>query len=164
MSVKVKDRHVSHNACLEDARRLVEQILVLTRPREFDKDGKQITKPGLLGEGQPLQAFGIDILRCGKSIHALCYEASRIYLKDEDTLERRKKFYKQAVEHCSSILRQLDLCIFIYAKNSKHKRRSFEYISRLTYALKNSIQDRINRDKLIYEHNYSTGPHLRRGR
>lgn len=164
MSVKVKDRHVSHNACLEDARKLVEQILVLTRPREFDKDGKQRTKPGLLGEGQPLQAFGLDILKCGKCIHAACYEASKVYLKNEETLEKRRKFYKQAIEYCNSILRQLDLCIFTYARNSKHKRRSFEYICRLTYALKISIQDRMNRDKLIYEHNYSTSPSVRRGR
>lgn len=51
MSVKVKDRHLSKQDCLYKARELVGYILVLTRPREFDKDGKQICKPGLLGEG-----------------------------------------------------------------------------------------------------------------
>ena len=42
MSVKVKDRHLSKQDCLYKARELVGYILVLTRPREFDKDGKQI--------------------------------------------------------------------------------------------------------------------------
>lgn len=82
MSVKVKDRHISKQHCLYKARDLMGYILVLTRPREFDKDGKQICKPGLLGEGQPLQAFGLDIIKCGKGIHACCYEASKINLKD----------------------------------------------------------------------------------
>ena len=69
MSVKVKDRHISKQHCLYKARDLMGYILVLTRPREFDKDGKQICKPGLLGEGQPLQAFELDIIKCGKGIH-----------------------------------------------------------------------------------------------
>ena len=97
MSVKVKDRHVSKKAALEKSRALMEYILVLTRPREFDKDGKQICKPGLLGEGQPLQAFGIDILKCGKTIHACCFEASKINLKGKETLDTRTKYHKQAI-------------------------------------------------------------------
>lgn len=80
MSVKTKDRHISKRHSLYKARELMGYILVLTRPREFDKDGKQICKPGLLGEGQPLQAFGLDIIKCGKGIHACCYEASKINL------------------------------------------------------------------------------------
>ena len=41
MSVKVKDRHISKQDCLYKARDLMGYILVLTRPREYDKDGKQ---------------------------------------------------------------------------------------------------------------------------
>jgi hypothetical protein len=44
-----------------------------------------------LGEGQPLMAFGYDLLRCGKSIHAACYTAVSIKLKDIETLNKRKK-------------------------------------------------------------------------
>ena len=80
MSVKTKDRHKSKRECLQKSRELVNYILVLTRPREFDESGKQVRKPGLLGEGQPFQAFGLDIIKCGKSIHAACYQASEIYL------------------------------------------------------------------------------------
>lgn len=76
MSVKRKDRHVSKNASLGKSRELMDYILILTRPREFDKDGNQIQRPGLLGEGQPLQAFGLDLIKCGKQIHACCYDAS----------------------------------------------------------------------------------------
>lgn len=80
MSVKTKDRHKSKRECLQKSRELVNYILVLTRPREFDEFGKQVKKPGLLGEGQPFQAFGLDIIKCGKGIHAACYQASEIYL------------------------------------------------------------------------------------
>ena len=80
MSVKTKDRHKSKRECLQKSRELVNYILVLTRPREFDESGKQVKKPGLLGEGQPFQAFGLDIIECGKGIHAACYQASEIYL------------------------------------------------------------------------------------
>lgn len=164
MSVKVKDRHVSKQECLGLSRNLVSQILILVRPREFDKDGKQIQKPGILGEGQPLQAFGLDILRCGKAIHANCYQACDIYLKDKETLKQRTEFHKEAIKYCDSILRQLDLCIFEYGKNNKKKRHSFEYVARLTYKVKRSLQDRLNRDVLIYQHNYTGGTHYRRGR
>ena len=105
MSVKKKDRHVSKRECLGKSRELMNYILVLTRPREFDKDGKQIQKPGLLGEGQPLQAFGYDILTCGKRIHAACYDACEIYLKDEESLEARTKLHKQAIKYCDSLFR-----------------------------------------------------------
>lgn len=164
MSVKTKDRHVSKQECLGLSRILVQQILIITRPREFDKDGKQIHKPGLLGEGQPLQAFGIDLLKCGKAIHAYCYQACKIYLKDKQTLDKRTMLHKQAIEQCDSILRQLDLCIFEYANKSKKKRKSFEYIARLTRNVKHSLQDRLNRDDLIYHHNYISQKRHRRGR
>lgn len=142
MSVKVKDRHLSKQDCLYKARELVGYILVLTRPREFDKDGKQICKPGLLGEGQPLQAFGYDIIKCGKGIHACCYEACKINLKDKETLTKRNEYHNKAIEYCDSIFRQIDLCIYQYAQNSKKKRRSFEHLARLTKKVKESIQDR----------------------
>lgn len=164
MSVKTKDRHVSKQECLGLSRVLVQQILIITRPREFDKNGKQIRKPGLLGEGQPLQAFGIDLLKCGKAIHSCCYQACEIYLKDKETLNKRTMFHKQAIEYCDSILRQLDLCIFEYADKSKKKRKSFEHIGRLTHNVKRSLQDRLNRDNLIYLHNYTAPKKYRRGR
>ena len=104
MSVKVKDRHISKQHCLYKARDLMGYILVLTRPREFDKDGKQICKPGLLGEGQPLQAFGLDIIKCGKGIHACCYEASKINLKDKDTLTRRNEYHNKAIEYANTVI------------------------------------------------------------
>lgn len=44
MSVKVKDRHISKQHCLYKARELMGYILILTRPREFDKDGVHIDK------------------------------------------------------------------------------------------------------------------------
>lgn len=139
-------------------------ILILTRPREFDKDGKQIRKPGLLGEGQPLQAFGVDLLRCGKSIHAACYQACDIYLNSKKTLEERTEYYKQGVSYCDSIFRLTDLCIFEYALNNKKKRKSFEHLARLTKEMKESLQDRMNRDKLIYENNYKAEKIHKRGR
>ena len=164
MSVKVKDRHISKKAALEKSRVVMEYILILTRPREFNKDGKQIQKPGLLGEGQPLQAFGIDIIKCGKALHACCYEACKINLKDKATLDKRNTYHKKALEYCDSMLRQIDLCIFQYARNSKNKRRSFEHFARLVYNMKQTLYDRMNRDNLIYLHCYLGDFHYRRGR
>lgn len=164
MSVKKKDRHVSKRECLGKSRELMNYILVLTRPREFDKDGKQIQKPGLLGEGQPLQAFGYDILTCGKRIHAACYDACEIYLKDEESLQARNELHRHAIKYCDSLFRLIDLCIFQYAKNNKKKRRSFECLARLVKAQKESLLDRLNRDRLIYEQQYKCPPMRRRGR
>ena len=154
MSVKTKDRHKSKRECLQKSRELMNYILILTRPREFNQDGKQIQKPGLLGEGQPLQAFGYDLLKCGKRIHAECYQACEIYLNSQETLKQREEYHKRAVALCDSIFRQIDLCIYQYAQNSKKKRNSFEHLARLTKATKESLQDRMNRDKLILEHVY----------
>ena len=164
MAVKKKDRHVSRREALGKSRELVNYLLILTRPREFDKDGKQVQKPGLLGEGQPLQAFGYDLLRCGKTIHAACYQASEIYLKDKKSLDQRNRYHQQAIECCDSIFRQIDLCIYQYARNNKDKRRSFEHLSRLTKIAKDSVKDRINRDKLIFENKYVAPKIRRRGR
>lgn len=164
MSVKKKDRHVSKRESLGKSRELMNYILILTRPREYDKDGKQIQKPGLLGEGQPLHAFGYDMLTCGKRIHAACYQACEINLKDQITLQERNRYHKQAIEYCDSLFRLIDLCIFQYAKNNKKKRQSFEHLARLVYAQKQSLLDRLNRDKLIFEHNYQRPALKRRGR
>ena len=164
MSVKKKDRHISQRETLNKARELMNYILILTHPREFDKDGKQTCKPGLLGEGQPFQAFGYDILTCGKRIHAACYEACEIHLKNKETLEARAQFHRQAIKYCDSLFRLIDLCIFQYAKNNKKKRRSFEHLARLVKAQKQSILDRINRDNLIYEHKYVPTTIKKRGR
>lgn len=158
MSVKVKDRHVSKHECLQKSRELMEYILVLTRPREFDKDGKQICKPGLLGEDQPLQAFGYALLAYGNRIHSACYQAGEIYLNSEDTLNRRNKYHLQALDYCDSIFRQINLCIFQYARNNKDKR----HLVRLNKAVKTSLQDRLNRDKLICKNKYvSPKRHIR---
>lgn len=164
MSVKKKDRHVSKRECLGKSRELMNFILILTRPREFDKDGKQTQKPGLLGEGQPLLAFGSDILTCGKCIHAACYNACEINLRDRKSLDARNKLHEQTIRYCDSLFRLIDLCIFQYAKNNKKKRRSFEHLARLVKAQKDSLYDRMNRDKLIYEQKYEYPRMKRRGR
>jgi hypothetical protein len=154
MSVKLKDRHLAKKDCLQKSRELINYILILTRPREYNEEGKQIQKPGLLGEGQALSAFGIDILKCGKRIHACCFNACNIYIKNKETYEARREYFYEAIKYCDSIFRQIDLCIFQYAKNNKKKRNSFYHLSKLNLTMKRSIQDRMNRDKIIYEHNY----------
>ena len=164
MSVKKKNRHVSKSECLGKSRELIHYILILTRPRQFNEDGQQIQKPGLLGEGQPLQAFGYDMLTCGKRIHAACYDACRIYLKDAETLRARTELHQRAIDYCKSIMRMIDLCIFQYARNDKKKLRSFEHLARLVKLQLDSLYDRINRDKLIFEDKYKTPRRLHRGR
>lgn len=164
LSVKSKDRHKSKRETLQKAHELMSYLLVLTRPREYNNNGKQIKKAGLLGEGQPFQAFGLDLFRCGKSIHAACYQACEIYLKDKETLEARTKLFRKAIEYCDSIFRLIDLCIYQYARNNASKRRSFEHLARLTKSMKVSILDRINRDNLIYNHEYKAPKTHRRGR
>ena len=132
LSVKKKDRHQAKNECLGKSRVLTHQALIITRPPKYDrKTGKVIQKAGLLGEGQPLQAFGLDILRSAKAVHAYCYDASKINLKNEETLNERTMMHRKAIEHCRSILRQIDLCIFEYARDSKKKRKSFNYLAPL---------------------------------
>lgn len=163
MSVKKKDRHKSNQEPLEKSRRLVEQILILVRQAEYDESGKRIHKAGILGEGQPLQVFGLDLIRSGKRIHAKCYEGCKIYLKDKQSWKMRRMYFKEAIEQCDSIFRQLDLCISQYGSSQK-KRKSFEYLARLTKEAKESIQDRLNRDNLIYQHNYHDEIIHRRGR
>ena len=48
MSVKKKDRHLSRSECLNRARILTHQIMILTRPRIVNDDGTEI-KAGILG-------------------------------------------------------------------------------------------------------------------
>lgn len=112
MSVKAKDRHISKNICLQYSRELMNYILILTRPRCFDENGKQVCKPGLLGEGQPLQAFGLDFLKYGKLIHAICHKSCNIYLNSQTSFKQKEEYWNQAIEYCESILRLIDLCIY----------------------------------------------------
>lgn len=72
MAVKKVDRKLARLEPLYKARDLFNYILTLTRPAEYNQDGKRIRCSGILGEGQPLQVFGYDIITCGKKIHANC--------------------------------------------------------------------------------------------
>lgn len=154
MSVKKKDRHYANNDPLNHARKLMDYILILTRPRQFDENGEKIKKAGWLGEGQPLQAFGIDFLSLSKKIHAKCYNACHTTLKNKETLDYRTEQLRKALEYCDSIYRQLDYCIFHYGSNNKKKYRSFTHCARLVKELKDAIYTRLNKDKLIYEQKY----------
>lgn len=149
MSVKAKDRHKAKRECLQKSRELVKYVLLLTQPKEFDKNGKQIRKPGPLAEGQPFYAFGNDLIRLSKQIHAACYTGCEINLKNEQTFYQRKEAWDSAIKYCDSIFRQIDLCIFQYAQNSKKKFNSFKHLAELTWSTKKALQDRINRDTLI---------------
>lgn len=66
MAVKKVDRKLARLEPLYKARDLFNYILTLTHPAEYDKDGKRTRRSGILGEGQPLQVFGYDIITCGK--------------------------------------------------------------------------------------------------
>ncbi len=151
MSVKKKDRHLSRSECLNRARKLVQQTLILTRPAITNDDGSTI-KPGILGYGQPYYAFGVDLFNNAKAIHANCYQAVDIYIKDQITLNSRNEFFKRALNYCDSILRLLDLCIFQYGQSSKKKMRSFQYVAELTKSIKDSIYERMNLDNMILQH------------
>lgn len=157
MSVKKKDRNVAGNLSLEKAHRLLDYILILTRPEEYDRSGKRIQRAGHLGYGQPFQVFGLDIIKYGKAIQSSCYDAYKTVLRDEETWLQKTKSNRQAVGYCDQILKLVDYCIYHYAKNSKKKRKSFEHLAKLTYQLKLVLLDRINRDKLIYERCYKVG-------
>lgn len=148
MAVKKADRHKSRSECLEKSRKLVVQALSLTRPAMENDDGSHI-KPGPLGYGQPFYAFGNDIMSCAKKVHAECYKATEIYIKEKEDMDKRNEYFHKALEYCDSILRQLDLCIFAYAQNNKKKRKSFYYMARLTNDQKSSIYDRMNLDTFI---------------
>lgn len=151
MSVKKKDRHLSRSECLNLARKLIMQVMIVTRPAIVEDDGKVI-KPGILGTGQAYSAFGADLLRSAKAVHANCYQAVQIYIRDADTLKQRNEFFKKALDQCDSMLRQLDLCIFQYARKNKKKQRSFAYIASLIKDMKDGIYTRMNLDNLILQH------------
>ena len=151
MSVKKKDRHLSRSECLNLARKLVMQVMTITRPEIKNDDGKVI-KPGILGTGQAFAAFGADLLRSSKAVHANCYQAVQIYIKDAETLRQRNEFFKKAIEQCDSMLRQLDLCIFQYARKNKKKQKSFGYVAKLVHDMKQGIYTRMNLDNLILQH------------
>ena len=151
MSVKKKDRHLSRSECLNRARKLVLQVMILTRPAIQNDDGT-ITKPGILGTPIEFQSFGNDLLRCAKGVHGQCYQAVDIYIKTQDDLDKRNKHFKLAIEYCDSILRLLDLCIFQYAKNNKRKKRSFAFVALLTKNVKDGIYQRMNLDNMILQH------------
>ena len=139
MSVKKKDRHLSRSECLNLARKLVIQVMIVTRP-EIKNDDGTVIRPGILGTGQAFAAFGADLLRSSKAVHANCYQAVQIYIKDAETLHERNEFFKKAIEQCDSMLRQLDLCIFQYARKNKKKRKSFAFVAKLVYDMKKGIQ------------------------
>lgn len=151
MSVKKKDRHLSRSECLNLARNLTMQVMTITRPAIQTDDGK-IIKPGILGTGQAFTAFGADLLRSAKAVHANCYQAVQIYIKDAETLRQRNEFFKKAIEQCDSMLRQLDLCIFQYARKNKKKRKSFAYVAKLVFDAKQGMYTRMNLDNLILQH------------
>nr|DAQ93893.1 MAG TPA: hypothetical protein [Caudoviricetes sp.] len=153
MSVRKKDRHQSKNDYLNDARKLVHQVLILVRPYQELDDGSHI-KPGILGNPYYYSAFGADILKCAKNAHGYAFSASLINLKNKKTLVERADYFNKSIRYCDSILRQLDLCIYEYGLNNKKKNKSFKYVAKLTYKLKQNLLDRINRDNLIYSQRY----------
>lgn len=150
MSVKTKDRHLSRSECLNDSRKLVQQILILVRPAISNEDGSFV-KAGILGSGQAFQMFGNDMFNCAKRIHGNCYQAVDIYIKTQEDLDKRNQYFKTALEYCDSIMRLLDLCIFLYAKKNKRKMRSFSYVAKLTKEVKTSIYERMNLDNMILQ-------------
>ena len=151
MSVKKKDRHLSRSECLNRARKLVLQVMILVRPIIQNDDGS-VTKPGILGTPMAFQSFGNDILKCAKNVHAECYQAVEIYIKTPEDLNNRNSHFKQAIEYCDSILRLLDLCIFQYARNNKRKRKSFAFVAFLAKNVKDGIYQRMNLDNMILQH------------
>ena len=153
MAVKAKNRHQARNDCLSKCRIVMHQSLILTRPPIYNAKGKLVRRAGKLGVGQPFQIFGVDIVRCIKTAHGACYEASKIHLRDKETLTQRITLHEKAIEQLRSILRQLDFCIFEYG-TSKDKRKSFNYMGKITNEAISSIYDRINRDNLIYKQKY----------
>lgn len=124
--------------------------MTVTRPYIENDDGTHM-KPGILGTGQAYYAFGIDLLRSAKAVHANCYQAVDIYIKDAETLAARNEFFKKAIEQCDSMLRQLDLCIYQYARKNKKKRRSLGFVCKLIFDMKNGIYTRMNLDNLILQ-------------
>ena len=154
MSVKKKDRHLAKNDSLNHTRKLINQVLILTRPYQKFPDGTCI-KPGILGNPQYFQMFGANIVKYSKLIHTNVYLGIKTKLKNKESLEKRKEYFTNALNYCDIVLQDLDLCIYNYAQNNKKKKKSFEYVANLTYTVKKSLKDRINRDKILYDRYYS---------
>jgi len=124
--------------------------MILTRPA-LEHDGGSRTKPGILGYGQPYTAFGADLFRTAERIHANCYQANSIFIKCKADMDKRNEYFKTAIDLCDSILRILDLCIYQYALNNKKKRKSFNYVAKLTWELKKCIYERKRLDNFILQ-------------
>lgn len=154
MAVKKKDRSVSKNDVLNSCRTLLQQILIITRPKEINSKGQVIQKPGILGQGQQFTAFGSDILTCGKRLHSACKQGLSIKLTDEASQRARAQWFDRAIEYCDSILQLTDFCIWQYG-SSKSKRKSLAYLGRLAYDLKKDLQTRKNYDGLILIYGYA---------
>ena len=131
MAVKKVDRKLARLEPLYKARDLFNYILTLTHPAEYNKDGKRTRRSGILGEGQPLQVFGYDIITCGKKIHA----NSETRLKNKETLEAKNKYHKEAIKYCDCILR----LVVLYAQENKKKFKSFMHLAELAKISKDSI-------------------------
>jgi hypothetical protein len=138
MSVKTADRHLSKVAYLNDARKLVLQVLVLTRPSKQKANGKY-NSPGALGSQYLYSAFGASILDSAKRVHGNCFAASEIEVRTKEDLDKVNKFFDAAIGYCDSILRELDLCIFVV--QSEKKRNSYWYLADLARACKLSIEE-----------------------
>lgn len=154
LAVKKKDRKLAKNDSLNHSRRLVNQVLIITRPRQQNPDGTY-SKPGILGNPHHFQVFGANIIKFAKLVHLNTQLGHQIKIKDEKTYLQRKEYFTNAINYCDVVLQDLDLCIFHYASNNKKKRKSLEYVAKLTYTTKQSLYDRINRDKMIYNTHYS---------
>lgn len=140
------------------ARRAMSQALIIGHPEEYNNKGQKIRRAGVLGKGQAYTIFGSDIIRNAKLAHGLCYSASKIHLKDEETLNKRVEKHEKAIEYCRSTLRQLDFCLREYGR-TESKRRSINYMSKIAFDMIKALQDRINRDRLIYKQHYQKDKH-----
>lgn len=149
MSVKKKDRSISNKECLNNSRKMFQQLLSLTKPKTLKIDGTW-TRNGILGYGQPYEVFGIDFLKKAKRIHTLCLLACDVKLKNEASKERKDKHFNEAIELCDSILHDLDLCIQMYGTSNARK-KSLGFFAKLTKDTKESIKLRQKLDGYILQ-------------
>ena len=147
MFVKKKDRNISAKESLNRSRTLFQQVLTLTRMKTLKVDGTW-TRNGILGYGQAYDVFGKDFIISAKEIHSLCYQGCNIKLDSKETFDRRRKFFNEAIELCDKIMREIDLCLFMYG-TTNHKRRSISYVGKLAKDVKNSLVQRKQLDTSI---------------
>ena len=133
MAVKKVDRELARLDPLYKARDLFNYILTLTHPAEYDKDGKRTRRSGILGEGQPLQVFGYDIITCGKDS---CQQLRGKWdkTKNKETLEAKNKYHKEAIKYVIAYYGLL-----FYAQENKRKLKSFMHLAELAKISKDSI-------------------------